>query len=67
MAINDDETARALELMEQALELLDRAGHLRAAAMLDHAITALPQHLDGVRERRAQWLPPTDLPSSEEG
>lgn len=65
----EDAVERAARLMEEALLLLDRAGHAHSAALLDHSISLLPAIIGQVRERRAPWpltdanLP--DVPGSE--
>lgn len=53
MASDADPYARAVTLMEDALEILDALGASEAAALLDHALYEVPTSGDFVRKRRA--------------
>lgn len=58
MAPEADPYERAVNLMEDALAILDALGASNAGALLDHAICEVPT-IDGViRHRRASNVPP---------
>lgn len=52
MASEADPYERVVNLMEDALELLDALGASEAATLLDHAICVVPTLGDFIRERR---------------